>query len=810
MTRRRSLGITVVLVAASACASAHAASAPDAGHAFEPPALPAALYSISPPSANPDRQVRKIAAADGVSLHTDTWLPVAKDGNAPPARLPVVVVYTPYSTKSTPDHNARIIDTLVPRGYAVTFAHVRGSGASEGCIEQTADHEVDDGARIVEDAGERAPWASGAVGMYGLSYPGGTMLATATGPDRRRIQSLKALVMGAPTASRYHFLFQDGVPHLAMSPAAAVFVPLFLAHPSDSPEHLPQRFGCQGEVLFGQSDMSGDYTPFWEARDHVRNLSRLQAPVLMWHGTAEMQVGGLMQSGLFDALPDGVPFKGLFGVFNHSFPDDVGFNEREGTEPHLDWERADWQAMLFAWYERYMRDVKNGVERWPTAQVQGTDGQWRTASSWPYVPGPAASLALGPDGLLGASAPSGATTYTETPNLERLNESDPDGTVAILQTPPLTERLQLIGTPELDLWLVLQQPDSHVTARLEAVHPDGKRVTYKSRTVAARSAQHLEPFVGGRFLQKEARPAPVGTPFKMTLRFNAIDLAVPAGARLRLTLAGSTIINNGADQGYLGAGVVIAGPTQPSGVVQTVQVLHSCTHRSLLRFNVPEKSSKLLDVRERDQTGPLGRDPGAKAPSADGGGLATAPSCGAPAARPEAVKPPRFKAVASMPSTRRCITGRRLRIRLRHALDARIKSASVSINGRRVATLRGHRVTRNLDLRTPSRGRVRRPGRRHARRRTDRARHTGVPGLPRGYPPLAIAPSTTTPTGPMARTPRSRWPIAPVIASAGGSPRPHRTAARCSALTDSRPSSSLSKLGPAGRPCDATKICCSP
>ena len=694
---RRLLGILVLLMVPT---STHASSAPDAGRAFEPPAPPPARYAIQPPT------VRIVEAADGTPLHTDTWLPGTMDGNAAPARVPVILVYTPYATKGAPDYHARIIERMVPLGYAVTFAHVRGTGGSGGCVRHLDANDVDDGARIVEDAGELAPWASGSVGMYGLSFPGHEIFATATGPDRRRLRSLKALIAGSPTVGRHDFLFSDGVPHLLQAPGSPLFVTLIAAHPENAPERLAERLECVDEVYPGFMDTSGDYTPFYAERDPTRYLDRLTAPLLMWHGSADTMVPPRVVIGLFDGLPRDTPRKGLFGVQDHQFPDDYTFNESAHTSPQYDWERADWHAMVTAWYERWLRGADNGVEDWPAAQVQGTDGQWRTASTWPRLPGAKASLALGPGATLGAPAPSGSTGYRETPAYAELHGfDDPPDVTAVFQTPPLAGRLELTGAPELDAWVVFEQPDSHVTARLEAVGEDGKRLTFQSRSVAARSARHLDPPVNGRFRQEQGRPVPVGTPVLMTLRFNPIDLVVPAGARLRLTLAGSSILWDGADTGYQGAGLILQGPSWPSYVDQKVTVLHSCTHHSVLRFTLPERSSRLLDVRERDQAGPLGQDPNAAAPPTDGGGVATSRSCGTPAATPHAIEIPSLRAVARLPSGRSCRSRRHFRIRLRHPRGTRIRSASVYVNGRRVATRRGRRVTARVNLRGLPRGR---------------------------------------------------------------------------------------------------------
>ncbi len=92
----RALAVLVLSLAAAVALPepARAGSAPDAGTRWEPPPLTAPEYGIKPPSADPG-QIREVVAADGVRLYTQTWLPAARDGHAPPARLPVVVQFTP-------------------------------------------------------------------------------------------------------------------------------------------------------------------------------------------------------------------------------------------------------------------------------------------------------------------------------------------------------------------------------------------------------------------------------------------------------------------------------------------------------------------------------------------------------------------------------------------------------------------------------------------------------------------------------------------------------------------------------------------
>lgn len=582
---------------------AEAGSAPDAGTRWEPPALTAPRFGVRPPTAG-NGQVRLVRAADGVELYTQTWLPTPKDGRTPPTRLPVVLQFTPYATTSAPD-DPGIIDLLVPRGYAVTFANVRGTGGSGGCFGFHDQHDVDDGARIVEDAGEVAPWSSGVVGMTGGSSPGGTQLAVATGPDRDRLESLKALEVLAPAASGYEVSNHAGVPNLIGVPASLLTYVVALNNPADNLAAAAERFGCQPQQVIDATftSLDGSYDAFWAARDHVAHIDRLTAATLMVHGHADRRVNPSQQVGLFDAIPAGVPKAGLFGIWGHQSPDHLG--SAPGTR--ADWQRADYQAMQLAWFERHLKGVRNGVDDWPVAQVQRTDGQWRTASEWPIVPGPERSLRLGPGGVLDAADPSGTSGYLEGPLPELEADglpSDLPGASAVFITAPLTQPLELIGHPVLDLWVQLVLPDSHVTARLEVVDAAGERLIPEARTVGARSAQHLEPLVGGRFRQTHAVPAPVREPVLVSIPLDPTDLIAPAGSRLRLTVAGSSITFDGLDGISPGLGAVFQGPSAPSGVVQPVTILHDSAHPSALRFTTPEATSELLDVHEQDE-GPM-------------------------------------------------------------------------------------------------------------------------------------------------------------------------------------------------------------
>ena len=626
--RRAGTGTLLALLISAPGVSA--SSAPDAGRPFEPPGIDEPSYGIRPPSAtSAQRQV--VRGADGTELYVETWLPEAKDGNEPPPELPTVLNYSPYQTPGVDDSHG-FLQELVPRGYAYSQAHVRGTGRSGGCLAQTPDAERSDGARIVEYLGRDAPWADGNVGMFGGSYRGGTQLATATWPDPERLQYLKALVPMRPVASVYEAYNHDGVPQLLRGIGDAVgsyFVySSLLPTLSTAPEKLLQRPGCLPGVLLGAADVSGDYSAYYRARDWVLDLGNLKAATFVTQGQDDNRTPSLNMAGFFDRIPPATPRTGLFGVFDHEQPDDYSFNA-DTPAPRRDWERSDFPQMVVAWYDRYLRGHGNDVEEWPVAQVQGTDGQWRAADDWPHPSGPQGALALGAGGVLGTPAPRGSSSYLASMiELDDPSYRYPPGTAAVWQSPPLTDRLEITGLAELDAWVILNRRDAHLAAKLEAIGPDGQRTMFEARIVGLRSMRHLQPFDRERFRQTRGIAPPARRPVHATVRFNPGDLVIPAGGKLRLTIAGSVIVSDGLDSVQEGLGAILQGPSLPSLRFTRVTVLHDCRHPTVLRFAMPPPDAELLNVREKDEgDAPLADNSAAPTPPVDGGGIASTPFC---------------------------------------------------------------------------------------------------------------------------------------------------------------------------------------
>jgi predicted acyl esterase len=358
------------------------------------------------------------------------------------------------------------------------------------------------------------------------------------------------------------------------------------------------------------ANQTGDFTEYWQAREYRPNAHKVKAATLMVHGLRDFNVQDITLQGWFNQLPKSTPHKGLFGVWNHAFPGSHGAVEPE-------WARADWYDMVTSWFDRYLKGKPTKVEKWPAVQLQRSDGQWWSVKEYPNTGGPKGQLALTAEGGLGTTKPTGESVFMEQPHV-----GEPaDGQYVVFETKKLKKPLHLTGQPMLDLWLTTSTEDGHVGAELEVIGPDGAPLAHEGNygalhaTYGVRSLQHIAPMPRGWFEQESGEPVVPNEALNVTLRFLPTDLVVPKGGSLRLTVAGVVSYQK------------TEGSSQPSGAASEITILHDCGQPSILRFRMPSKKAKLLNVRETDENQKLKSTP-AKMGNQTGGGLASARVCG--------------------------------------------------------------------------------------------------------------------------------------------------------------------------------------
>jgi predicted acyl esterase len=137
-----------------------------------------------------------IPLKDGTRLAARIWLPEDAETDLVPALLE----YLPYRKHDgTHERDALTHPYLAGHGYAAVRVDIRGSGESDGVLEdEYSQPELDDALEVIAWLASQ-PWCSGAVGMFGISWGGFNALQLAA----LRPPALKAIVTLCSTDDRY-------------------------------------------------------------------------------------------------------------------------------------------------------------------------------------------------------------------------------------------------------------------------------------------------------------------------------------------------------------------------------------------------------------------------------------------------------------------------------------------------------------------------------------------------------------------------------------------------------------------------------
>lgn len=646
---RRAFGALAAVFAVTTLSAADAWADNEVAVPFEPRPLTPALYGSDDSSdhefefAASNRGGASDAGLDGrTTLFGEVWLPQALDGATPPGRVPTVLSIQPYTDIGQIGGNdGATKDNLVSRGYAYAQIHVRGTHGSDGCWDRNGLlHQSDVGDMV--DYVAAAPWSDGNVGVYGISNPGSSAVIAAGLGDK-----VKAVIAGSPltTLGDVDPVIGGVTPFVPRGPLGvatdAHWATIYGDGGTSDPEDRPvERQACYPDKLTDTAPFDDNYNDFMAERELRRDAGGITVPILTTHGFMDDDVLMKVQTGFFEHIPDTTHKVGIFGLFGHEWPDGDEWDEIDDTPEPLDqktnmvpeYTREDWQAMVLAWFDRYLKGIDSGVEDWPTVQVQDTQGRWRAQDDWPSTDAPAGQLALGPGGTLGTETPSGSTYYVERSYYNgNLPGGYPDGASASFAM-KVEGRLEIAGQPVADLWVTLDRPDAHIAVILQAFDAAGSEIPYTWST-GFRSAQHLDPYVDGRFEQRERKLPPFHPvdppPVHVVVPLEPRDYVVPAGGKLVLTVAGSAPwpFERGLDA-FTGVQDGFLEPSQLSGSATRVTILHDCDHASALRFQLPDERRRLLNVQEADEIGKPLRAIVSPERGSDGAGSASAPVCG--------------------------------------------------------------------------------------------------------------------------------------------------------------------------------------
>jgi len=509
-----------------------------------------------------DSRSHLVPMRDGVRIALEV---IGQPGALGGDPLPAIVVFTRYGRATRAGiASVPFSESLefTRHGFVLVSVDVRGTGASFG--RRTVEkgwNETRDQAEIF-DWIVAQPWSDGRIATTGISYPGNAA-------DLAQIHRHPALKAVAPRFTDFdlyeHLLFPGGIPNNVFPVAwAALTAALDRGEALDIlPPAQPVDGDTDGSLLaaaiaehggngdsaarFARTVFRDDSEPGVDG-DRAVNLCAVvpqlrdgMVPSFHWASwlDAGTAAGALAR---FAALPG--PMRVKIGAWNHGAMQDA--NPYTPADAPLTPSRADQIAKIAGFFHAALtgRVPERGVDY----HVLGAEC-WRSTPVWPPAHLADRAFMLDADGALSDAAAPGIddhavdfdagtgqstrwTTQLGGP-VDYPDRRDADARLLHYTTAPLVEAVEITGTPHIALRIAVDREDALFLAYLEHVAPDG-RVTYLSEG-GLRGLHHARR----SFLRADASPLVPGAVTEIAFPLLPVSVAIPAGHRIRLSLAGA-------------------------------------------------------------------------------------------------------------------------------------------------------------------------------------------------------------------------------------------------------------------------------
>ncbi|MFP3944750.1 MAG: CocE/NonD family hydrolase [Alphaproteobacteria bacterium] len=482
-----------------------------------------------------------IPLPDGTRLAARCWIP--EDAAQTP--VPALLEYLPYrKNDNTAQRDSVMHPYIAGHGYAGVRVDLRGSGESEGVLQdEYLEQELKDGVEVLRWIAAQ-PWCDGQVAMMGISWGGFNGLQIAA----RQPPELKTVITLCSTDDRY----VDDVHYMGgcllgdnLSWASNMF-----AYNTAPPD--PDLVGdAWREMWLDRLKHSGLWLAEWLSHQHrdeywkhgsiCEDYSAIRVPVLAVSGWADAYTNAVFR--LLKNLD--VPRQGIVGPWSHKYPHigspgpAIGFLQK-----------------VVRWMDHWMKGRDTGIMDDPMLRAYLQDssppstgyrhrpGRWVAEPSWPSPNVGEWVLHLARAELLdspetGDTGPvvlrspmtvglfSGKWCSESAPPDLPDDQREEDGGSLIFETAELPERVELLGAPVLECEIESDRPVAMLAARLSDIRPDGAAtlVTYSLLNLCHRDS-HETP----------SALVP-GNRYRVCLQLNDCGQAFPAGHRIRLSLS---------------------------------------------------------------------------------------------------------------------------------------------------------------------------------------------------------------------------------------------------------------------------------
>jgi len=347
-------------------------------------------------------------------------------------------------------------------GHACMRVDLRGSGESDGVLEdEHAPQEQEDLLEVIAWIARR-PWCSGGVGMTGISWTGFNSLQVAA----RRPPALKAIVTLMSTDDRYadDVHYKGGcVSGLDMFPWGASML-----HYDALPPH-PQVVGDEGWRERWNERLEANFNwaetwlahqrrvDYWRQGSVCEDYAAIEAAVYAIGGWTDGYTNAVLR--LMAGLPG--PRKGLIGPWSHSWPN----NSIPGPS-------IGFLQDTLRWWDHWLKGVDTGIMDEPMLRVWMEDfvepapvieqhpGRWVAEEAWPsprIMPAtwhlnagtlddaPAPETRIDHRSLMFTGIDAGAWCMEGSPGDWPFDQRAEDGRSVVWDSQPLAEPIAILG-----------------------------------------------------------------------------------------------------------------------------------------------------------------------------------------------------------------------------------------------------------------------------------------------------------------------------------------------------------------------------
>ena len=481
-----------------------------------------------------------ITLADGCRLATRLFLPRGVDA----VPVPAILEYIPYRKRDfMRRRDEGMYRWFAREGYAGVRVDMRGSGESDGILEdEYLKKEQDDALEVIAWIASQ-PWCSGAVGMMGKSWGAFNSLQVAA----RRPPALKAVIAVMGTDDRFaEDVHYSGGCLLNDNFWWGCVMQVFNARPPD-----PQIVGERWRKMWLERLQAERFWPeiwlahqalddYWKHGSVAFDYSAITCPVWCWGGWADMYRDTPLR--LAENLK--VPHKVTVGPWAHLYPHEgvptpaVGFLQEARR-----------------WWDHWLAGKDNGLMEEPAFQfymLEGVPpqtsyahrpGRWVGLREWPSTESESLTLVLNGDRRLAREALTEEVLTLASPQCTGLAAGE-WGSFAVagdmpgdqrldsfgsleFESEPLDAAVQLLGNAYLTLELSVDRPKAFVAVRLIDVAPDN------AASAVARGFLNLLYRDGSRAPQTLVP----GQRYRVQVPLTGCAYAFSAGHRLRLSIS---------------------------------------------------------------------------------------------------------------------------------------------------------------------------------------------------------------------------------------------------------------------------------